>query len=122
MFPVEAMVVKSLIVQPNDEMVVRRGRVVIEGVAWTGEGRIAGVDVSTDDGRTWRHAELLHEAVPYAWCQWRLLWQAHKTGPYTILSRAIEESGQAQPVASPWNSGGFLWNGMDRVRVRVNAS
>jgi DMSO/TMAO reductase YedYZ molybdopterin-dependent catalytic subunit len=121
MLPVEAMVVKSVIVQPNDEMVVPRGRVIIAGVAWTGEGRIVGVDVSTDEGRTWQQAELLGEAAPYAWRQWRFLWQANDTGPHTILSRAIDERGEVQPVASPWNPGGFLWNGMDRVRVRVDA-
>jgi sulfite oxidase len=121
MLPVEAMVVKSVIVQPSDEMVVRRGPVVIEGVAWTGEGRIAKVDVSTDEGRTWQQAELLREDLPYAWSQWRLVWQATGVGSYTILARATDDGGHVQPPTSPWNPGGFLWNGMDRVRVRVDA-
>ncbi len=121
MLPVEAMVVKSVIAQPTDEMIVHRGPVVIEGVAWTGEGRIVRVDVSTDEGRTWQQAALLREDVPYAWRQWRLVWQAKEVGPHTILSRATDDGGHVQPPTSPWNPGGFLWNGMDRVRVRVDA-
>jgi DMSO/TMAO reductase YedYZ molybdopterin-dependent catalytic subunit len=120
MLPVETMVVKSVIVQPTDEMVVRRGPVIIGGVAWTGEGRIARVDVSTNEGRTWQEAELLSEDVPYAWCQWRFLWQAKEAGPHTIVSQATDDGGHVQPPTSPWNPGGFLWNGMDRVRVRVD--
>jgi hypothetical protein len=121
MIPVETMVVKSVIVQPSQDMVVRRGPVVIEGVAWTGEGRIARVDVSLDEGRSWLPTELLREDVPYAWRQWRVLWQAHESGPRTILSRATDDRGHVQPMMSPWNPGGFLWNGVDTVRVQVDA-
>ncbi len=64
MLPVEAMVVKSVIVQPTDAMVVHRGPVVVEGVAWTGEGRIATVDISTDDGRTWQSSQLCPRGCP----------------------------------------------------------
>jgi sulfite oxidase len=119
MVPVEAMVVKSVIVQPSHDAVVRRGPVIIEGVAWTGEGRIARVDVSIDEGHTWQQAELLGEDLPYAWRQWRFIWQTPEVGSRTILSRATDDGGRVQPPMSPWNPGGFLWNGMDRVRVRV---
>lgn len=64
MLSIEAMVVKSLIVRPSDKMVVRRGRMVIEGVAWTGEGRVTEVAVSTDGGRMRQQANLLGEDVP----------------------------------------------------------
>ena len=121
MVPVEAMVVKSVIVMPSQDTVVRRGSVVIEGVAWAGEGRVTKVDVSLDEGRTWQSAELLRENVPYAWRHWRFLWQAREPGSHTILSRAMDDTGQTQPMTSPWNPGGFLWNGVDRVRVRVDA-
>lgn len=121
MVPVEAMVVKSVIVMPSQDTVVRRGSVVIEGVAWAGEGRVTKVEVSLDEGRTWQSAELLRENVPYAWRHWRFLWQAREPGSHTILSRATDDTGQTQPMTSPWNPGGFLWNGVDRVRVRVDA-
>jgi hypothetical protein len=31
----------------------------------------------------------------------------------------MDDHGQTQPMTSPWNPGGFLWNGVDRVQVEV---
>lgn len=120
MKPVEAMVVKSLIVEPVQGAIVGRSPIIISGVAWTGEeGRIALVDVSTDDGRTWQPARLIGDDLPYTWRQWQFVWQPKATGPAAILCRATDDRGQTQPMASPWNPGGFLWNGVDRVQIDV---
>jgi DMSO/TMAO reductase YedYZ molybdopterin-dependent catalytic subunit len=117
--PVEAMVVKSLIAHPPQGATISSGTVMVQGVAWTGEGRIVTVEVSTDEGRTWELARLVGDDVPYAWRQWQFAWRATRPGPYTIWSRATDDHGQVQPMASPWNPGGFLWNGIDRVQVQV---
>ncbi|MBI3604068.1 MAG: sulfite oxidase [Nitrospirae bacterium] len=117
--PVEAMIVKSLIAQPQQGSTIPSGKVMVQGVAWTGEGRIVRVDVSTDDGQTWEPTRLVGEGAPYAWRQWQFLWQTQGPGPRTILSRATDDRGQVQPMTSPWNPGGFLWNGIDRVQVRI---
>ena len=119
MKPVEEMVVKSLIVSPTQEAVLKPGLVMVRGVAWTGEGRIARVEVSTDEGATWRQARLTGTDRPYAWRQWECEWTPDRPQTVTILSRATDDRGNMQPVTSPWNPGGFLWNGMDRVNVRV---
>nr|MBI3613240.1 sulfite oxidase [Nitrospirota bacterium] len=117
--PVEAMVVKSVIAAPQQGAVLSPGAVMVQGVAWTGEGRIVKVDVSTDDGRTWEPASLVGDEAPYAWRQWQFLWRTRGSGQRTILCRATDDRGQVQPMASPWNPGGFLWNGADRVQVHV---
>lgn len=120
MKPVETMVVKSLIVEPAQGAVVGRSPVMISGVAWTGEeGRIARVEVSADDGRTWQPARLIGDDLPYAWRQWQFIWQPKASGPAAILCRATDDRGQTQPMASPWNPGGFLWNGADLVQIDV---
>jgi DMSO/TMAO reductase YedYZ molybdopterin-dependent catalytic subunit len=119
MKPVEAMVVKSLIVSPVSGTALKQGPVMIEGVAWTGEGKVKIVEVSVDDGQRWEKARLLGEDVPYAWRQWQFVWQPQQAGTRTILARATDDHGQTQPMASPWNPGGFLWNGVDRVQVEV---
>lgn len=116
--PVEEMVVKSLIAQPREGASLVPGPVTIGGVAWTGEGRIVSVEVSLDEGRTWEPARLVGEDLPYAWRQWQYIWQA-TSGTKTILCRATDDRGVTQPKASPWNPGGFLWNGWDHVSVTV---
>ncbi len=121
MKPVEAMVVKSLIASPGEGATVAKGPVVVRGVAWTGEGRVTRVDVSTDEGRHWHQADLVGEDVPYAWRQWEWRWSPTDSGPVTILCRATDSTGAVQPERSPWNPGGFMWNGWDRVTVRVES-
>jgi DMSO/TMAO reductase YedYZ molybdopterin-dependent catalytic subunit len=116
--PVEAMIVKSLIANPSDGAVVNGGALV-QGVAWTGEGRIVSVEVSADEGRTWFKARLTGDDVPYAWRMWELEWRAPRPGSYVLLCRATDDRGQTQPERSPWNPSGFLWNGWDRVTVEV---
>jgi hypothetical protein len=35
------------------------------------------------------------------------------------MSRATDTAGRVQPIVSPWNPSGYLWNGIDRVGVTV---
>jgi DMSO/TMAO reductase YedYZ molybdopterin-dependent catalytic subunit len=120
MIPVEAMVVKSLIAAPSEGDTMAQGPVTVQGVAWAGESEIVKVEVSCDDGQTWREARFIGETRPYAWRQWQYIWHAKTPGPTAVLCRATDASGTVQPATSPWNPGGFLWNGWDRVSVMVN--
>lgn len=122
MIPVEAMLVKSLIVSPASGTALKLGPVTVEGVAWTGEGKVVTVEVSTDGGETWQSSRLVGEDLPYAWRQWQFIWQPKDAGSRTILARATDDHGQTQPMASRWNPGGFLWNGVDRVQVDVKSA
>lgn len=117
--PVEAMVVKSLIAAPADGTTVPLGPVMIQGVAWSGESRVLAVNLSFDEGKSWQPARFIGEEQPYAWRQWQLLWTPRSPGPVSILCRATDDAGAVQPARSPWNPGGFLWNGWDRVSVTV---
>ncbi len=118
--PVEAMVVKSLIVSPSEGAAVAPGPVAIRGVAWSGEAKVVQVEVSLNDGKSWEAARFVGNDEPYAWRQWEFAWRPQDLGAVTILSRATDANGQVQPAMSPWNPSGFLWNGWDRVRVTVN--
>jgi len=122
MKPVEAMVVKSLIVSPVSGAALKLGPVTVEGVAWTGEGKVVTVEVSVDDGQTWENARFVGEDAPYAWRQWQFIWNPRQPGARTILARATDDHGQTQPMASPWNPGGFLWNGVDHIQVEVKSA
>ena len=121
MVPVEAMVVKSLIVSPVNGDEVGRGPVTVQGVAWSGEAPVVSVELSFDEGRSWEPARLVGEDEPYAWRQWQFLWRPKGGGSVTMLCRATDSTGQVQPQTTPWNPSGFLWNGWDRVTVTVQA-
>jgi len=120
--PVEVMPVKSLISSPEDGQAVMAGGVRIKGVAWAGETRIAKVEVSIDEGNTWQPAQLVGDDRLYAWRQWEFLWQAMVQGTFAIVCRATDERGHVQPAVTSWNPSGFLWNGWDRVTIRVHPS
>ena len=119
--PVEEMVVKSLIAVPQEGETVKSGPLAIQGMAWSGEAKVVKVEVSFDEGKTWEPARLVGEDRPYAWRQWQLVWKAKTAGTFTILCRATDACGEQQPVTTPWNPSGFLWNGWDRVTVTVSA-
>jgi DMSO/TMAO reductase YedYZ molybdopterin-dependent catalytic subunit len=122
MVPVEAMPVKSLIVSPERGQNLNVGPITVQGVAWAGEARVAKVELSMDEGKTWGTARLLGEDQPYAWRQWQFILPAKVPGGLTLVCRATDTRGVQQPADSPWNPGGFLWNGWDRVTVQVSAS
>lgn len=117
--PVTDLLVKSIITHPVEGSVLPVGDLLIEGVAFTGEGEVVRVEVSLDAGGRWQEAELVGERAAYAWRLWRYVWTGVQAGSYTILSRATDSRGQVQPLVSVWNPGGFLWNAIDRVRVRM---
>ena len=54
--PLTGLVVKSLITTPLDGATVAPGRITVGGFAWAGELDIVSVDVSIDNGATWRPA------------------------------------------------------------------
>ena len=116
---IEGMPVKSSITAPEDQTKIALGLVTIRGFAWAGENAIERVEVSTDGGSRWRDAQLSPEKLPFAWRLWSLDWKPSDPGYYTILSRATDSAGRVQPMVSPWNPSGYLWNAIDRVGVTV---
>jgi DMSO/TMAO reductase YedYZ molybdopterin-dependent catalytic subunit len=116
---IEGMPVKSTITAPEEQAKVPQGTVTIRGFAWAGEEAIEKVDVSTDGGSRWQAAELSQQKLPFAWRLWTVRWTPKEPGYYTILSRATDTAGRVQPIVSPWNPSGYLWNAIDRVGVIV---
>jgi sulfane dehydrogenase subunit SoxC len=89
---------KSIITSPaHPDILTTRGWRPITGLAWSGRGRIATVEVSTDGGSTWHDAELLGPSLPKAHVRFQYMW--NWTGTETrLLSRATDETGYVQPT------------------------
>jgi sulfane dehydrogenase subunit SoxC len=88
---------RSLITYPAYPVTLTRGWVEINGIAWTGSGKITRVDVSTDGGATWSPAKLQEPVLSKAHTRFRHLWN-WTGGEAVIMSRAVDETGYMQPT------------------------
>lgn len=118
----EGMAVKSFFARPAAEEKLRMGTPTrLQGIAWAGENRITRVEVSTDGGSKWQDAKLSAQNFAAAWRLWTLDWTPATPGYRTLAVRATDSAGRTQPLDAPWNPSGYLWNGIDRVGVNVEA-
>jgi sulfane dehydrogenase subunit SoxC len=96
--------VKSVITRPSSGMALAgQGLQEISGMAWSGGGRIAKVEVSTDGGMNWRAAALQGEQFAKSVARFRLPWQWNRE-PALLQSRAMDEKGNVQPSRSAFLS------------------
>jgi len=93
-FPLE---VKSVITRPSPGLTLKGpGFYEISGLAWSGNGGIRQVEVSTDGGKSWALAALSGPNLPKAPVRFRAAWQWNG-GPATLQSRATDDTGMVQP-------------------------
>jgi sulfane dehydrogenase subunit SoxC len=69
----------------------------VTGLAWSGRGRIARVDVSTDGGANWDNAELLTPLSTRAAVRFQYSWK-WDGNESLLMSRAVDDQGYVQPT------------------------
>ena len=122
--PVSTMRVRALMLPPGipDFMTRTRlldaGKTTIGGKAWAGRLGISKVEVSTDDGMSWREAALGTQIGKFAWRSWTYDWDA-EPGRHFLSVRATDDEGNTQPTAQPWTLQGMGNNLVQRVEVIV---
>jgi sulfane dehydrogenase subunit SoxC len=95
------MEVNSIITSPCPEKSwrdLKKGDLVeIEGLAWSGQGTIKGVDISLDGGNNWIEASLKGLVLPKCWTRFSYIikWESKEM---LISSRAYDDSGNVQPT------------------------
>ncbi len=92
--------VMSEILMPMEGATIPEGRYVIGGVAFGGRHGIGKVQVSTDDGKTWHHAQLKPPLSKWAWTLWRYDWKPLKGGELTLKVRGFDQAGKVQESPS----------------------
>jgi sulfite oxidase len=117
-YSLQSLEVKSLIVSPAEGARLRGGSTTVWGWAWSGEGELTGLDVSTDGGHTWAPAKFVAPEQRYAWRRWEYSWDA-KPGAHTLMARATDSLGRVQPVSRSFNRLGYRWNVIHAVKVDV---
>jgi sulfane dehydrogenase subunit SoxC len=88
----------SVVTYPCPEKPLReKGRYEVQGLAWSGKGKVKRVDVSFDGGVNWRPARLKGLVLPKALTRFGLEWD-WDGAPAMVQSRAVDETGYVQPT------------------------
>jgi sulfane dehydrogenase subunit SoxC len=96
------MPVKSVITRPCGTMTMSGpGYYEISGIAWSGHGKIAKVEISMDGGNTWTDAELPGPVLPKCLSRFRLPWEWDGK-PVLLQSRSTDDQGNVQPTRAAW--------------------
>lgn len=117
--PVTVMPVNSSIAKPIDQEMLRRGEHLITGVGWAGTTDVVSIQVSTDGGLTWKHAQWLDPIEKYSWRRWVYVWHERTPGEYQIMACATDSQGHTQLLKAPWNVKGYMNNSIHTIRVYV---
>jgi len=120
--PITHVNVKSVIGYPeNDMKVYHNSHIVVRGVAFDDGTGIKKVLISTDGGKTWDEALLKQDNGRYAYTEFRYTFKPTKYGKLTFMAKAINNLDEEQPFAKEigWNRGGYKYNGIDEVTVKV---
>jgi len=89
---------KSVITFPCPEKPVSApGLYEIRGLAWSGHGKVKGVDVSFDGGVNWHAAQLRDPVLPKALTAFSIPWRWDGQ-PAFLESRVIDDTGYVQPT------------------------
>lgn len=89
---------KSVITFPSGAMQLPRpGFYEVSGLAWSGHGKVARVEVSADGGRTWVDAALEGPVLPVCHTRFRVPW-VWDGSEVVLQSRCTDETGYVQPT------------------------
>jgi sulfane dehydrogenase subunit SoxC len=89
---------KSVITNPSGGMTMKGpGFYEVTGLAWSGTGKIRGVDVSFDGGRNWREATVEEPVMDKSLTRFKIGWNWNGQ-PAVLMSRAVDSTGYVQPT------------------------
>jgi DMSO/TMAO reductase YedYZ molybdopterin-dependent catalytic subunit len=111
---------KAEIARPeNGEAIPANSVYRIHGAAWSGTAEIARVEVSVDAGDSWNDATLLGNPVKNAWRLWEYEWRTPASGRHSVIARATDSAGFAQPRERGGDRGTYMINHLLPVEVEI---
>ena len=92
----------------------------VKGIAYGGDRGISRVELSFDDGRSWRDANIYYSGGDLAWSLWKTEWRPDRAGDYMFVVRATDGEGDVQEFEEDrgWFSG---VTGFHKIVVHVTA-
>lgn len=116
--PIGRFTIRSFLTNLTDGAQVKAGPVGLRGIAFDGGSGIRQVEVSADDGKTWRPAKLGEDLGRYAFRSWTTELDL-SPGEHALRVRATGNDGGTQPMEPRWNPAGYLRNVVETTRVRA---
>ncbi len=117
--PINRFTIRSFLTSLADGAAVKAGAsVTLKGIAFDGGYGISKVEVSTDDGKSWKDAALGKDFGKYSFREWTLP-ATFTAGDHTVRVRATNVKGQTQPMTPLWNPAGYMRNVVETTHVRA---
>jgi len=119
--PLAEMQIKAEIAKPaQGETVPCDSNVRVHGAAWTSDGEIIKVELSTDGGANWNEVNLIDKPIPNAWRRWEHQWRTPSVaGKQTLIARATDSRGRTQPTERDPDRGTYMINHLLPIEVET---
>jgi len=72
------------------------GPIEVKGIAYGGDRGISRAELSFDNGKSWRDAEIYYSGGDLAWSLWKTEWLPSAAGDYILVVRATDGEGDVQ--------------------------
>jgi sulfite dehydrogenase (cytochrome) subunit A len=116
--PITEIVVNSLVTNLTDGARVSAAGFTVQGIAWDSGHGIRAVELSTDAGATWQAAQLGQDLGRFAFRAWSMALHA-PPGPVSVMVRATNNAGAAQPAKLAFNPAGYNDNVMQSLTLNA---
>ncbi len=103
----------------NGDRLQRDRPAELAGWAWDGGSGISAVEISSDEGRSWRATTLGEAPSSYSWRGFRAALDTSKPGPLRIAVRATGRNGARQPEKLTPNPSGYHHNIIQTLTLEV---
>jgi len=118
--PINRMLPRSFFTNLHDGSRVLAGHAVsLRGIAFGGDTGVAKVMWSGDGGAQWHEARLEQDFGKYSFRRWNAQYTPRTKGEDVLMVKAINSNGVEQPMSPNWNTGGFMRNVVESIKLTV---
>jgi len=118
--PITEIAVNSLVSNIEEGQTLKKsGTTTVKGLAWDGGHGIDRVELSIDEGKSWRRSNLGENYGNYSWRQFTGRIHFDHSGDFVLMARATNATGDIQPDTLTSNPGGYHNNKIQKITVHV---
>jgi DMSO/TMAO reductase YedYZ molybdopterin-dependent catalytic subunit len=118
--PITGMMVNSLITNLENGQRFKLGEwIEVKGIAWDGGHGIERVEISTDEGKSWRQVKLGKEDGRFSWRQWTFRFQPQTKEIRSLTVKATNRLGHTQPFELIPNPAGYHHNRVQKINISI---